>query len=43
MLYVNKPINAISTTAYKEMAKRFPWVWGALYNHSSKGPLARIS
>ena len=43
MLYVNKPINAISTTAYKEMAKRFPWVWGDLYNHSSKGPLARIS
>lgn len=43
MLYVNKPINAISTTAYKEMAKKFPWVWGDLYAHTQKGPLARIS
>ena len=43
MLYVNKPINAISTTAYKEMAKKFPWVWGDIYAHTQKGPLARIS
>lgn len=43
MLYVNKPINAISTTAYKEMAKKFPWVWGDLYAYTQKGPLARIS
>lgn len=27
LLYVNKPINKISTIAYKEMAKKFPWAW----------------
>ena len=27
-LYVNKPINKISTIVYKEMAKKFPWAWG---------------
>lgn len=43
MLYVNKSINKISTTAYKEMAKKFPWVWGEVYNHSQSGPLAHIS
>ena len=43
MLYVNKPINKITTTAYKEMAKKFPWVWGEVYNHAQKGPLAKIS
>lgn len=43
MLYVNKPINKISTTAYKEMAKKFPWAWGEVYSHSQKGPLAHIS
>lgn len=43
MLYVNKPINKISTTAYKEMAKKFPWAWGEVYAHSQKGPLAHIS
>ncbi len=43
MLYVNKPINKITTTAYKEMAKKFPWVWGEVYNQSQRGPLAKIS
>lgn len=43
MLYVNKPINKITTTAYKEMAKKFPWAWGEFYYHSEKGPLAQIS
>ena len=43
MLYVNKPINRISTTAYKEIAKKFPWAWGEVYNWSQKGPIARIS
>lgn len=43
MLYVNKPINKITTSAYKEMAKKFPWAWGEVYNHSQKGPLAKIS
>ena len=43
MLYVNKPINKISTTAYKEMAKKFPWAWGEVYSHSQQGPLAHIT
>ena len=43
MKYVNKPINAITTTAYKEMAKKFPWAWGEVYLLSQKGPLAHIS
>lgn len=43
MLYVNKPINKISTTAYKEIAKKFPWAWGEVYSHSQKGPIAHIS
>lgn len=36
MLYVNKPINKITTTAYKEMAKKFPWAWGEVYSHSAE-------
>lgn len=43
MQYVNKPINKITTIAYKEMAKKFPWAWGEVYAHSHKGPLAHIS
>lgn len=43
MLYVNKPINKITTTAYKELAKKFPWAWGEVYSHSQKGPIAHIS
>ena len=43
MLYVNKPINKLTTTAYKEMAKKFPWAWGEVYSHSQKGPMAHIS
>lgn len=36
MQYVNKPINKLTTTAYKEMAKKFPWAWGEFYYHSKK-------
>ena len=43
MLYVNKPINKITTIAYKEMAKKFPWAWGEVYSHSHRGPMAHIS
>ncbi len=43
MLYVNKPINIITTSAYKNMAKMFPWAWGEVYSHSQKGPIAHIS
>lgn len=43
MKYVNKTIEKITTTAYKEMAKKFPWAWGKVYSDSQKGPLAHIS
>ncbi len=41
--YVNKPIEKITTAAYREMAKKVPWAWGKIYNDSQKGPLAHIS
>lgn len=43
MKYVNKPIEKITTAAYREMAKKIPWAWGKIYNDSQKGPLAHIS
>ena len=43
MKYVNKTIEKITTTAYKEAAKKAPWVWGKIYNDSQKGPLAHLS
>ncbi len=43
MKYVNKPIEKITTAAYREMAKKLPWAWGKIYNDSQKGPLAHIS
>ena len=43
MKYVNKPIEAITTAAYREMAKKMPWAWGKIYSDSQKGPLAHIS
>ncbi len=43
MSYVNKPINKITTSAYKQIAKKFPWAWGEVYSHSQKGPIAHIS
>jgi len=43
MKYVNKPIEMITTAAYREMAKKAPWAWGEIYMYSQKGPLAHIS
>ena len=43
MKYVNKTIEKVSTTAYKEMAKKMPWAWGKIYSNSQKGTLAHIS
>lgn len=43
MKYVNKPIEKITTAAYREMAKKVPWAWGKIYEDSQKGPLAHIS
>lgn len=43
MKYISKTIEKVTTTAYKEMAKKIPWAWGRIYNDSQKGPLAHIS
>lgn len=41
--YINKYLNKISTTAYKEMAKKAPWIWKKVYNNSEHGALSKIS
>ena len=43
MKYVNITLEKITTAAYREMAKKFPWAWGRVYSDSQKGPLAHIS
>ena len=43
MKYVNKRFEKLTTTAYKEMAKKAPWAWGTIYYTSQKGPIAEIS
>ncbi len=43
MKYVNKPIEKITTAAYRGMAKKAPWAWGRIYSDSQKGPLAHLS
>lgn len=43
MKYVNKTVEKVTTAAYREAAKKAPWVWGKIYNDSQKGPLAHIS
>ena len=43
MKYVNKTIEKITTVAYREAAKKAPWVWGRIYNDSQKGPFAHLS
>lgn len=41
--YVNKTFEKVTTTAYKQMAKKMPWVWGKLYSDAQKGVIAHIS
>lgn len=41
--YINKSINKLTVTAYKEMAKKFPWAWGKVYSHSKKGVISKVS
>lgn len=43
MKYVNKTVEKVSTAAYREAAKKVPWVWGRIYSDSQKGPLAHLS
>lgn len=41
--YINKSLNKVTTGAYKEMAKKAPWAWKQIYQHSEKGTLSKIS
>ena len=43
MDYLNKTIDKLTITAYEEMAKKAPSLWGTVYMKSEKGPLARFS
>ncbi len=41
--YINKYLNKLSTAAYREMAKKAPWIWKKVYTNSDHGTLAKIS
>ena len=41
--YINKYINKVSTDAYKELAKKAPWIWKHVYNNSQYGAISHIS
>ena len=43
MKYVNRPIEKMTTGAYREMAKKAPKLWGKVYEGSQKGLLSEIS
>lgn len=43
MKYVNKTVEKVTTAAYREAAKKAPWVWGRIYSDSQKGPLAHLT
>ena len=41
--YINKYVNKVSTEAYKELAKKAPWVWKQVYKSARHGPVSHIS
>lgn len=41
--YISKYINKVSTEAYKELAKKAPWVWKHVYKSARHGPVSHIS
>lgn len=41
--YINKYVNKVSTEAYKELAKKAPWVWKHVYKSARNGPISHIS
>lgn len=43
MKYINKPVEKITTGAYREMAKKAPKLWGKVYSDSEKGLLSTVS
>lgn len=43
MKYISKPVEKLTTGAYREMAKKAPKLWGKVYSGSEKGLLSKIS
>lgn len=43
MKYINKPLEKVTTGAYREMAKKAPKLWGKVYSKSEKGILSEVS
>lgn len=43
MKFISKPLEKITTGAYREMAKNAPKLWGKVYGGSEKGLLSHIS
>lgn len=41
--YVNKALDKVTTTAYREMAKKAPWAWEKVYYKSQDGFLGKVS
>lgn len=41
--YINKALDKITTTAYREMAKKAPWAWEKVYYKSQDGLLGKVS
>ena len=41
--YINKYVNKVSTEAYKELAKKAPWMWKHVYKSARNGPISHIS
>lgn len=41
--YINKTLNKLTTSAYKEMARKAPNLWGKIYSNSQKGILGHVS
>ena len=41
--YINKAFEKVTTTAYKEMAKKVPWTWGKVYYKSENGLISKVS
>ena len=43
MKYISKSIEKMTTSAYREMAKKIPSLWGKVYKDSQKGVLGFVS
>ncbi len=41
--YINKMLDKLTTSAYREMAKKTPKLWGKVYKNSQRGILGHVS